>query len=178
MQPPGPPKKKGLSTGCIVALVAVLVFFGSIAAVVMFIGYRFSQDKDVQNVLGAIGEAATIMAEAQSAPGTSELRALGCEQAMAIDPAKMMKIADRLADAGAPPSAAAPDVSRIVMCQVSAFSVAPTCDDAARAYVRGASPTGKFVLTVQKGSSGSNKHCSGVYSSSGTLVSPGGAGGY
>ena len=174
MPPMGPPKKKGMSTGCIVAIVVVLLFFGSIAAIVLVVGYKVSQDKDVQNVLGAIGDAATIMAEAQTAPGTNELRALGCEQAMAIDPAKMMKIADRFADAGTtPPSATPPDVDRIVMCQVGAFGSAPTCDDAAKAYVRGASPRGKFVLTVQKGSS-NNKQCSGVYSSAGTLVSSGG----
>lgn len=174
----GPPKKKGLSTGCLVAIIVVLVFFGSIAAIVIFVGYKVSQDKDVQNVLGAIGDAATIMAEAQSAPGTSELRSLGCEQAMAIDPVKMMKIADRFADAGAPPpSSTPPDVDRIVMCQVGAFGSAPTCDNAAKAYVRGASPSKNFVLTVQKGSS-SNKQCSGVYSPSGALVHSGGAGGF
>lgn len=176
MPPAGPPKKKGMSTGCVVALVVVLVFFGSIGAIVLLIGYKVSQDKDVQNVFGAIGEAATIMAEAQSAPGTAELRAIGCEQAMALDPAKMLKIADRFVDAGgSPPSATPPEVERIVMCQVGAFGTAPSCDDAARVYVRGAAPRGKFMLTVQQGSS-KNKQCSGVYSASGVLVGPAGAG--
>lgn len=169
---PLPPKKKGISTGCIVAIVVVLLFFGSIGAVVLFIGYRVSQDKDVQNVFGAIGDVAAIAAEAQTAPGTNELRALGCMQAMALDPAKMMKIAGRFADAGAPPaSTTPPDFERMVMCQVNVLGTAPSCDDAAKAYVRGASPRGKFMMSVQQ----SNKHttCSGVYSPAGVLVSPG-----
>lgn len=176
MPPMGPaPKKKGMSTGCIIAIVVVLLFFGSIGAFVLVVGYAVSQDKDVQNVFGAIGDAAKIMAEAQTAPGTAELRALGCEQAMALDPQKMMKIADRFADAGtSPPSATPSDVDRIVMCQVGAFGTAPTCDDAAKAYVRGASPTSKFMLTVQQGSS-KHKQCSGVYSPAGAPLGPGGS---
>lgn len=173
--PPGPPpRKKGLSTGCLVALIAVMVFFGAIGAVVLFVGYKVSQDKDVQNVFGAIGDAAKIMAEAQSAPGTDELRALGCQQAFAIDPMKMVKIADRFNDAGAPPTAMPPDLDRIVMCQVGSFGAAPSCDDAARAYVTGAAPAKSFMLTVQQ--QGGHKQCSGVYSPSGALVTPAGAG--
>jgi hypothetical protein len=169
----GPPKKKGMSTGCIIAIVAVLLFFGGIGAVVLAIGFAVSQDKDVQNVVGAIGDAAKIAADAQNAPGTAELRALGCEQALAIDPVKMLKIADRFVDAGsAPPSATPPDVTMMVMCQVGTFGVPPACDDAARAYVRGASPRGKFMLSVQRGSNKSTQ-CSGMYSASGALLGPG-----
>jgi hypothetical protein len=173
-QPPmgPPPKKKGVPTGCLVAIVAVLLFFGTIAAAVFFIGYKVSQDKDVQNVFGAIGDATKIMAEAQAAPGTAELRALGCEQAMALDPVKLMKIADRFTDAGTAPPATPSDVHMMVMCQVGAFGTPPACDDAARAYVRGASPSGKFMVSVQQGSS-KNKQCTGIYSPSGTLVGPG-----
>ena len=172
-QPPmGPPKKKGIPTGCIIALVSIMLFFGIIAAAVFFIGYRVSQDKDVQNVIGAIGDATKIMAEAQSAPGTDELRALGCEQAMALDPVKLIKIGDRFTDAGvAPPSTTPSDVHMMVVCQVSVLGTAPSCDDAARAYVRGASPSSKFMLSVQQGS-GKHKQCSGIYSPSGTLVGP------
>jgi hypothetical protein len=172
MGPLPPPKKKGISTGCIIAIVMVLLFFGGIGAVVLVIGYTVSQDKDVQNVFGAIGDATKIVAEAQTAPGTAELRGLGCEQAMALDPAKMAKIADRFTDAGvAPPSTA--NFDRIVMCQVSAFGTAPSCDDAARAYVRGASPSNNFMLSVQE----ANKHrsCGGIYSPAGALLTPMGA---
>lgn len=170
MAPP-PAKKKGISTGCWIALAAVLLFFGSVAGVMLYIGYQVSQNKDVQNVMGTLGDVAGIAIEAQNAPGTAELRAIGCQQAMAMDPVRMQKIAQRFMDqdAGLPPLPA-PDVERIVMCEASAFGAAPTCDDAARAYVRGASPRKNFMLMVQQ-----NKKtgCDGLYSPSGTKVGPG-----
>jgi hypothetical protein len=167
--PFGPPAapKKGVSTGCIVAIAAVCLFFASVGGVVLFIGYKISTNKDVQHVMGAIGDAAQIMADAQAAPGTNELRALGCEQAMAIDAAKMQKLGSSFMDAGAP--TAPPEVERIVMCQVGAFGTPPACDDAAKAYVRGAAPSGKFMLSV---SSNKRQKCGGVYSPGATLLTP------
>jgi hypothetical protein len=97
-QPPhmtAPPKKKGVSTGCLVLLGFVAFFFLAVGGVVLFLVYKVSSDKDVQNVMGAIGDAAEMAMEAQQAPGTDELRALGCEQAMAIDMSKMQKIGSR-----------------------------------------------------------------------------------
>lgn len=175
-QAPMPPqKKKGMSTGCIIAIVVVLVFFGSVGAVVAFIGYKISTDKDVQNVMGALGDAANLAAEAQSAPGTAELRGIGCEQAMALDMAKMEKMLRSFVDAGpgASPTGthAGMDVGKMVVCQASAFGTAPTCDDAAKAYIKGASPTKNFLLSVQQ-----NKRdaCSNLYAPNGTIVAPGG----
>lgn len=168
--PPQPPKK-GLSTGCLVVIFGGLGLLGLIGVIVIVAGYRLSQDKDVQNAFGALGDSVKIMAEAQSAPGTDELRALGCDQAFALDPMKMAKIADRFTDAGAPPPRTPSDIDRMVMCQVGAFGAAPTCDDAARAYVKGAAPTRSFTLSVQQQGS-SRPHCSGVYSPAGAPVAP------
>jgi len=162
-----PAPKKGLSTGCIVAMAAVLLFFVSVGGVIAFIGYKISTNKDVQNVMGAIGDAAQIAADAQSAPGTSELRGLGCEVAMALDAAKLQKLGTSFMDAGTPPPP--PEVDRIVMCQVGTFGTPPACDDAARAYVLGAAPSGKFMLSV---TANRVQTCGGVYSPGGTLVSP------
>jgi len=174
-QGPMPPqKKKGMSTGCIIAIVVVAVFFASVAAVVGFIGYKISTDKDVQNVMGALGDAATLAAEAQSAPGTAELRGIGCEQAMALDMAKMEKMMRSFVDAGpgaSPSKPAGTDVGKMVVCQASAFGTAPTCDDAARAYVKGASPTKNFLLSVQQNKRDS---CSNLYAPNGTIVAPAG----
>ncbi len=169
MQPP-PAKKKGLSTGCWIALAAILIFFGSVAGVMLYIGYKVSQNKDVQNVMGTLGDVAGLAVEAQNAPGTAELRALGCQQAMALDPVRMQKIAERFMDqdAGLPPLPA-PNVERIVMCEANAFGAAPTCDDAARAYIRGAAPRKDFMLMVQQNK---KTKCDGLFSPSGALVGP------
>lgn len=168
--PMQPPKKKGMSTGCIIAIVVVLVFFGSVGAVVAFIGYKISTDKDVQNVMGAIGDAANLAAEAQAAPGTAELRALGCEQAMALDVAKMEKLMHSFVDAGAKTTTPmGMDVEKMVVCTAPSFGVAPTCDDAAKAYVKGASPRKNFMLSVQQ--QHNRATCSNVYGPSGAVVS-------
>src|SRR5262245_15256609 len=73
-----PPKKKGLSTGCWIVLAVVLGFIVIVGSIMAYIGYQVATNKDVQNVMGAIGDAAQIAADAQKAPGTNELRALGC----------------------------------------------------------------------------------------------------
>ncbi len=165
-----PPKKKGMSTGCLIALLAIVVFLGSIAAVAIYIGYTISNNKDVQNVMGALGDVAQIALEAQNAPGTAQLRAIGCEQAMALDPIKMQKLGEKFLDGGPTPPANLPanlEVERIVMCQVGAFGTPPTCDNAAKAYISGASPRKNFMLSVQ-----SHKHttCTELYSPTGTAI--------
>lgn len=165
-----PPKKKGLSTGCVVAMLVVFGLFAAVGAVVFFIAYKIGTNKDVQNVMGALGDGAKIIAEAQAAPGTNELRALGCEQAFAIDAAKMQKLVGSFVDAGAAPP---PEVERIVMCQVGAFGSPPACDDAARAYVRGGHPTRKFMLTV---SANKVQTCGGIYDATGKSLGASGPG--
>ncbi|MFO0586188.1 MAG: hypothetical protein U0441_01550 [Polyangiaceae bacterium] len=169
--PPGaPPKKKGLSTGCWIAIVIVLVFLGSIGAVLAYIGYKVSTDPEVQHVMGAVGDAVNLAAEAQSAPGTNELRNLGCEQAMALDMAKMEKLLNSMTDAGVTPGAVSGDVEKMVMCQSNGYGTMPTCDAAAKAYVKGASPRKKFMLSVQQHG---KQNCTGVYAPDGSLSSAG-----
>jgi hypothetical protein len=127
----------------------------------------------VQNVVGVLGEAAQLAAEAQTAPGTEELRALGCEQAMAIDATKVQKLVMSFEDAGAGPPPAPPEVERVVMCQMNTFAPAPTCDDAAKAYVRGASPRKKFMLSVTQNR---KQTCGGIYLPTGAVAAPPGGG--
>jgi hypothetical protein len=56
------------------------------------------------------------------------------------------------------------------MCQVGTFATPPACDDAAKAYVRGAAPAKKFMLVVQ-GQHNKVRQCGGIYSPSGVLES-------
>lgn len=172
-QPPfgaPPPRKKGMSTGCLIAVLVTIGMFAAVGAVAFFIAYKIGSNKDVQNVMGALGDGAKIIAEAQAAPGTAELRALGCDQAMAIDASKMQKLVGSFVDAGAAPP---PEVERIVMCQIDSFTVAPACDDAARAYVRGGRPTRKFMLTVAVNK---KQTCGGIYDASGKMLGASGQG--
>lgn len=137
----------------------------------LVLGFAISQNKDAQNIFGAMTDGAEIIIEAQSAPGTDELRALGCEQALAMDPAKIAKIINRFADAGVPPMpAGGGGFEKMVMCQMSAYATPPTCDDVARSYIKGASPRGNFYVQVQQQHHNSPA-CSGMYTPAGTLVS-------
>lgn len=168
---PPPPKKKGMSTGCIVAIVAVLVFFGSIGGIVFYVVYRVSQDKDVQNVMGAIGDVAALAAEAQSAPGTAELRAAGCQEALALDTEKMMKLMGKFVDAGPAPTPKDIDFEKMVVCKAFPFGTPPRCDDLAKTYAAAAHGRGQFMLSVQQNNKSS---CGAVYSASGVNVAPAG----
>jgi hypothetical protein len=161
-----PPKKKGLSTGCWIVLGVLLFFFVVTGSIIAYVSYKVATDKDVQNVVGAISEAAQLAAEAQQAPGTNELRAAGCEQALALDAAKMQKIGDKFLDAGTSTKAPS-EVGFMVMCQMQSSAAPPSCEDAVKAYLRGASPKANFMMTV---SAHGKMTCSGVYSPTGTLV--------
>lgn len=174
---PPAPKKKGMSTGCIIAIVAVLVFFGSIGGVVLYLVYRVSNNKDVQNIMGAIGDVAAIAAEAQTAPGTAELRAQGCQEALALDAEKMKKLMSTFVDAGSgggmPPAPTGMEFEKIVVCKAGAFSTPPKCDDLARTYSAAAHLKGQFMLSVQQ----NNKSvCASIYTAAGASVAPVGPG--
>lgn len=169
---PPAPKKKGMSTGCIIAIVAVLLFFGSIGGIVLYVVYRVSNDKDVQNLMGALGDVATLAAEAQSAPGTSELRAQGCQEAMALDTEKMKKLMSTFVDAGPGGMPAAPsgsDFQKMVVCKASPFGTPPKCDDLARVYAPAARLSGQFMLSVQQNN---QSVCASIYSSAGASIAP------
>jgi hypothetical protein len=161
-----PPKKKGLSTGCWIVLGVMLFFLVLTGSIIAYVSYKVATDKDVQNVMGAIGEAAQLATEAQQAPGTNELRAAGCEQALALDSARMQKLGDRFLDAGVSKQPA--EVGFMVMCQMQSSATPPSCEDAVKAYVRGASPKDKFMLTVTAHGA---QTCGGIYSPSGALIS-------
>jgi len=71
------------------------------------------------NANAAVGE------EGMRAPGTAELRKLGCEQALVVDMARLLGDASRIRE-GEPRT--------MVTCDVPAAGDAPTCDRAAAAY--------------------------------------------
>lgn len=160
---PQPARKKS-GNGCVIALlvVASIILVGS--AAIAFGIYKVATSKEGKAVLGVMGEAV----EAQNAPGTEEVRALGCDQAMAMDIDKLGKMFQAL-DAGAPPR----DVfSTMVICQVGVFdkAKAPSCDDVARVYRPAGHPKRPFMVMVQ--TQGDRKaSCTAVYDVDGHKIS-------
>jgi hypothetical protein len=164
---PVPPKKS--NRGCLIALAIVGGVGFALVLVVGFGIYHFANSKEGKMVFGTIGDVAELAAEAQHAPGTKEVAALGCDTAMAMDMDKMQRIMhDRLdASASAPSS-----FSRMVICQVGVFAKSPpSCDDVARTYVSAAGPPARgFAVNVQRSGGGSKVLCSTLYDSAGTKV--------
>lgn len=161
--PPRPKKKSG--NGCLVALAILGGLVALTALVVGIVVWRFAGTKEGKAVFGAIGEAARIATEAQSAPGAAEVRALGCEQAMVFDAERMAKVVEQLADAGARDM----EFSVVVVCKVGVIDRSPpSCDDVARTY-RGAlgAVAQPFAANVTRGGGRGGEICSALYDATG-----------
>lgn len=163
--PIAPPPKKGMS-GCVIAMIVVGVV-GFVTAIVGGVILYFVATSDTaQTAFKVLGEGTKIAQKGLTAPGTTELRALGCEQAMVIDLKEvgttMMDIFDAGIDASLPEGL-------MVTCQVRRGR-APSCDDVASTYVRAVgTASAEFTVTVQRQGDGTAM-CESTYDTSGALL--------
>jgi hypothetical protein len=161
-----PVKKKG--SGCLLAVGIVAAVLGVIFVVGAFIVYRVVKSPEGQKAVTLIGEGSKAMRDGLNAPGTTELKALGCTQPMVVDAEKMVALGQLLgADAGT--KSAKPDFSVTVVCQVSKRAAAPTCDAVASTYVAAAAPTSSFLVTLQVAGA-PEAGCHAVYDASGAKL--------
>jgi hypothetical protein len=165
-QAPAPPNRKS-GSGCLIALGVVGGLFLLVLAVVGLGVWKLASTPQGKAMFGAIGEATKAAAEAQNAPGAAQVRALGCDQAMVLDMARVSKIFEQL-DASAPQSS---EFSVLVVCQVgSAGGSAPSCDEVARVYRSAAGATARpFAANVKRPGRG-GEICSSVYDAEGRKV--------
>jgi hypothetical protein len=162
-----PAPKKSSNKGCIIALVIVgsLALLSVIAVAIVI--YSIAQNEEVRKIASAVGEGMDIMKEAQTAPGTDELRSkLGCEQAMVLDMQRLVKLAKKFDDGGTPMP---PDMpGKFVMCVVRDAAGAPTCDAAAKTYLAAVpTPKKRFAVTVDVQKDRKSTQCSEVYDPTG-----------
>jgi hypothetical protein len=162
---PGPPLKKKSDKGCLIALAVT----GGVVALFVAIGgfgvYHFSQTKEGKAIFGAVGDFTRLIQESQNAPGTKEVRALGCTTAMAMDIDKWGSVFQAF-DASVP----AGEFSMMVVCQTS-HNPAPTCDDVARTYLSAAGPPARdLAVQVTRGGGNSGSLCSTLYKPDGTRL--------
>jgi hypothetical protein len=159
--PPAAPKPSG--NGCLIALG---ITGGVILILLILVGvviHRAATSPEGRKVLGIVRDTARVVGESASAPGTKELRGLGCDSAMVMDVNSWMKV---FAPDGGEPKAAG-QVELFVICGAGVFKTPPRCDEVARTYV-GAVGTARapFQAMVQK--QGRNKPlCAGCYDPSG-----------
>jgi len=167
MQPVQRPIAKKSDKGCLIALASVGGVVFLIVVVAAFGIYRFSQSSTGKAVFGAIGDMTELVNEAQNAPGTKEVRGLGCTQAMAMDVDKMTRIMERFDAGGGPPA----KFSKMVVCQVGVLGTPPTCDAVAHTYLAAAGPPDRgFAVSVTKGTGKASTVCSVLYEPDGTEV--------
>jgi hypothetical protein len=162
---PRPAPRKTSGNGCLIALAVVGGLTAVTVALVAFALYRFAGTKEGKVVFGVIGDAARLVAEAHRAPGTKEVRALGCDQAMAFDMDSASTLMKHL-DASAPPASMG---IKMVVCQAGFFGRAPSCEAVAHAYLGAArAPARELLVTVSQGGRGAV--CSSAYDPSGTKL--------
>lgn len=171
MMPPPPPQKKGMS-GCMVAFIVVSVV-GFVTALVVGIGlYLVLTSNAGKTAIKLVGEGTKLAQKGLNAPGTAELRALGCEQAIVLDMKDVGDMMNDILDAGLPDSGVE---GLIVTCTLpSRGGAAISCDDVARTYVtaNGGTASAEFVVTVKR-QNDSRELCESTYDTSGALVSTG-----
>ncbi len=151
-----PPKKKGMS-GCLLAFLIVGGLF-----LVSAIGGGIWFYVSFKDFVDATGDMMSVVLEARSAPGTNEVRELGCADAVALDMKQLTKVAQRFEDAVAKREGREPkeleldgEATHFVQCTTSAESI--TCADVAKTFIKAVKPNGKIVVGVQ--TSGGRKQC-------------------
>ena len=177
-QPIGPPKR----SGCVIALYVLFgvgLFFIVVGGLATWI---FLQSERGQQLVTMMKEGAEWITEAVQAPGTEELRAVGCEVAMVSTASSAFELfsafvpeedkrAELRAELEANTGGSDLDEMQLVICTVPGYQMeTPGCDDLARTYAT-AVDTGSdafYVFLMQDG--GEEPICQGVFSSDGRLI--------
>jgi hypothetical protein len=160
----GPPRKKTSTLTIVLAILGggLLLFFVAVGVAI----YALVSSPKGRAIVGVMGEAVKISARAQKAPGTAELRAMGCKQAMVMDIDDLGKMMAPL-DAAPPPRQEAL-FGEMVVCSAGPFHTPPSCENVAATYVSAVGPRQKsFVVSVQRTG---KRDCTILYDSSGQKV--------
>jgi hypothetical protein len=150
---PVPGTVRGPKSCLLMVLLTSLLGFGGIG-----LGWYLFQRKNAA-VLSSAEDLAAILARAPEAPGADAVRALGCDEAGAIDTADLVRIAQHLeAEEAKKKGRATRPVDlgvrdTVVYCARRAAEGSPTCEEAARGYAGTAKPVAPFVVTVRAGES-------------------------
>ena len=175
MQPPmmmmPPPQKKGMS-GCLIAFIVVSIV-GFVTAIVVGVGvYLVVTSNAGKTAIKLVGEGTELAQKGLNAPGTTELRALGCEQAIVLDMKDVGNLVNDVFDAGVSVDSGVDGL--IVTCTIPAKASIISCDDVAKTYVRAVGGTASADLTVTvKRPNDSRAVCESTYDSSGAFLSAG-----
>ena len=164
--PGGQTSKKSGWSGCLIAALVVLGLLLLAGGVAAWSAWRWATQGSGKKVFGVVGEAMRASEEALKAPGTRELRAAGCRQAVVVDLSTLLKMGE---DLGARTERKRGSAELMVYCTVGEDGSG--CDQVAAVYVKalGGRAAHDFVATV--GREGRKETvCSRHYSETGALL--------
>lgn len=166
--PPLPPPARMKTPGYLIVLYVVLglvAFFlvtGSLAA------WMFLRSETGQRVVTTFSKGMTLLQEASTAPGTAQLRALGCNGALVIPLDRAADILKQISPEAASSLESIPGHGTMVVCQIRTDEPAIGCAEVARTYANAVpSAPDQFGVTVQ---GRSKARCQGNYTRDGTLA--------
>ncbi len=141
-----PPQKKGCSTGCWIALAVVGGLFVIGGGIAGYVVWSIAQDPDVKKAIGVVSGGLGLIKDAQTAPGTSELKRMGCQEALVFDVEKLFDFAEEHNPEKGKFKRPQADIGALVLCQTPKKKL--SCEDIAEAYVDAAEPDEEFAVTV------------------------------
>jgi hypothetical protein len=171
--PPLPPQAARKRPAYLIVIYVVLGLVGFFLVTGGIGIWLFLRSETGQKIVSTVGKSVTLMQQAATAPGTQELRAGGCSNAMVLPMGKMAEIVRGLSEDAArdlESSSKLPGDGTVVMCQVNVASAsnAPSCAEVARIYAAAVPQAPeRFGVTVQ---SRNKSACDGVYTRDGTLI--------
>ncbi|CAG0961026.1 hypothetical protein MYXO_00760 [Myxococcaceae bacterium] len=162
-------------------IVTLVYFVLGLGAVLLLLGgvgmFLFLRTEQGQKILTLAREGRALLAEASSAPGTTELRDVGCEAALVLPAGKIADLLRQLEPAarsdeigaGFLSAGSLPAETPVVFCSQRQPGV-PDCSAAARIYSAAlAQPPERFVVLMAP-RQGALAGCSGVFGADGTRV--------
>jgi hypothetical protein len=163
--PQAAPKKKTSTLTIVLAVIGggfVLVLLGLAVA-----AYAVWSNPEGRKFVGMLGESMKVMQKAQKAPGTKELRAIGCGQAMALDMEDLERITKYIDSGGVSmPSV----IGRMVVCAAQPWDTPPTCDAVVSKYLSVVGKVDRSVLVSVTQSGKSKPVCQAIYDGTGTKL--------
>jgi hypothetical protein len=151
-----PAKPKG-RRGCLVFLAVIGVGALLVVSLASFVAWRKGWFDD-DGLVTKVWRGGKMAVQGMNAPGTKELRAMGCAQAMVLNTDE----AARLLGKEGPH-----DSGQVVVCAAADDDKAPSCNDVAETYLAaiGGDAHAPFVVTVRRNQ---GKHCTVRYGADGT----------
>ena len=152
---------KGCGRGCLIAAAVFAAIVLVCSGVLALLGYSIWKNPEVQRAVGITRAAFELSQEAMAAPGTAELRAAGCRQALVFTP----ELQKRFLATVEPDADAAfdDDFLPLVVCRMpNDGTEIPSCEQLVSAYVDALEePPPEIAVTVDVLSEGTR--CEGVY---------------